>query len=156
MAGNARPVSGNGFRRIGMLAGALLACTSGPWVSAAPVEFRSAEIEPDVIVARCMARAQELGYSVKSVDYDAGFLRLAALCTDAAMLGMRPVPKSSSWLLVKVGEDRTVSVRAYGDLVLEESGWMHPALRAEMDWLARELERAISDAPGVSEDEPAG
>ena len=75
-----------------------------------------------MIVARCMARAQELGYSVKSVDYDAGLLRLTALRTDAVMVGMRPVPKSSSWLLVQVGDDRTVTVRAYGDLVREESG----------------------------------
>jgi len=140
---------------IGILAGALLACTGGPWVSAAPVEFPSAEIEPDVIVARCMTRAQELGYSVKSVDYDAGILQLVALRTDAVMLGIRPVPKSSSWLSVRVGEDRTVSVRAYGDLVLEESDRMHPGLRAEMDWLAAELERAISEDPGITEDEPA-
>ena len=74
--------------------------------------FGSAEIEPYVIVARCMARAQELGYSVKLVDYDGGLLRLAALRSDAVMLGMRPVPKSSSWLLVMVGDDRTVSVQA--------------------------------------------
>jgi hypothetical protein len=125
-------------------------------VSAAPVAFPSAKIEPDVIVARCMARAQELGYSVKSVDFDAGWLRLAALRNDAVMVGMRPVPKSFSWLLVQVGDDRMVTVRAFGDLVREESGWMHPGLRAEMDWLAGELERAIRDDPGISEDEPAG
>jgi hypothetical protein len=118
------------------------------------VEFRSAELEPFVIVARCMARAQELGYSVESVDYDAGLLRLAALRSDAVMLGIRPVPRSSSWLLVTVGDDRTVSVRAYGDLVLEESRRMHPDLRAEMDWLAGELERALSDDPRTSEGEP--
>lgn len=103
-----------------------------------------------------MARAQELGYSVKSVDFDAGWLRLAALRNDAVMVGMRPVPKSFSWLLVQVGDDRMVTVRAFGDLVREESGWMHPGLRAEMDWLAGELERAIRDDPGISEDEPAG
>jgi len=108
-----------------------------------------------VIVARCMARAQELGYSVKSVDFDAGWLRLAALRTDAVMVGVRPVPKSFSWLLVQVGDDRMVTVRAFGDLVSEENGWMHPGLRAEMDWLAAELERAISDDPGISEGEPA-
>ena len=102
-----------------------------------------------------MARAHELGYSVKSVDYDAGLLRLTSMRTDSVMLGMRPVPKSTSWLMVKVGEDRTVSVGAFGDLVLEESGRMHPGLRAEMDWLAGELERAISNDPGVSESEPA-
>ena len=141
---------------IGILAVALLACTGGPWVSAAPVEFPSPEAESYVIVARCMARAQELGYSVKSVDYDAGLLRLEALRTDAVMLGIRPVPKSSSWLLVSVGEDRMVSVHAFGDLVREESGWMHPGLRAEMDWLAADLERAIDEDPGISEDEPAG
>ena len=124
-------------------------------MSAAPVEFRSPETEPYVIVARCMARAHELGYSVKSVDYDAGLLRLTSMRTDSVMLGMRPVPKSTSWLSVKVGEDRTVSVRAFGDLVLEESGRMHPDLRAEMDWLAGELERAIRNDPGVSESEPA-
>jgi hypothetical protein len=115
------------------------------------VTFRPAEIEPYVIVARCVTRAQELGYSVKSVDYDGGLLRLAALRSDAVMLGIRPVPKSSSWLLVKVGDDRTVSVRAYGDLVREKSGRMHPGLRDEMDWLAGELERAISDDPRTSE-----
>jgi hypothetical protein len=125
-------------------------------VSAAPVAFPSAGIEPDVIVARCMARAQELGYSVKSVDFDAGWLRLAALRTDAVMVGVRPVPKSFSWLLVQVGDDRMVTVRAFGDLVREENGWMHPGLRAEMDWLAAELERAISDDRGISEGEPAG
>ena len=120
-------------------------------MSAAPVAFPSAGIEPDVIVARCMARAQELGYSVKSVDYDGGLLRLAALRSDAVMLGIRPVPKSSSWLSVKVVDDRTVSVRAYGDLVREKGGRMHPRLRAEMDWLAGELERAISDDPRTFE-----
>ena len=103
-----------------------------------------------------MARAQELGYSVKSVDFDAGWLRLAALRSDAVMVGMRPVPKSFSWLLVQVGDDRMVTVRAFGDLVHEESGRMHPGLRAEMDWLAGELERAISNDPGISETEPAG
>jgi hypothetical protein len=118
------------------------------------VTFGPAEIEPYVIVARCMARAQELGYSVKSVDYDAGLLRLAALRSNAVMLGIRPVPKSSSWLLVKVGDDRTVSVRAYGDLVREENGRMHPGLRTEMDWLAGELERAISGDPQTTEGEP--
>jgi hypothetical protein len=138
-------------RWIGILSGALLACGGGRWVSAAPVTFRPAEIEPYVIVARCVNRAQELGYSVKSVDYDDGWLRLAALRSDAVMLGIRPVPKSSSWLSVKVGDDRTVSVRAYGDLVREKGGRMHPRLRAEMDWLAGELERAISDDPGTSE-----
>jgi hypothetical protein len=120
------------------------------------VAFPSAGIEPDVIVARCMARAQELGYSVKSVDFDAGWLRLAALRTDAVMVGVRPVPKSFSWLLVQVGDDRMVTVRAFGDLVREENGWMHPGLRAEMDWLAAELERAIGDDRGISEGEPAG
>lgn len=109
-----------------------------------------------MIVARCMARAQELGYSVKSLDYDAGLLRLAALRSNAVMLGIRPVPRSSSWLLVTVGDDRTVSVRAYGDLVREEDGRMHPDLRAEMDWLAGELERAISNDPRTPEGEPAG
>lgn len=103
-----------------------------------------------------MARAQELGYSVKSVDYDGGLLRLAALRSDAVMLGIRPVPKSSSWFLVTVGDDHTVSVRALGDLVSEENSRMHPDLRSEMDWLAGELERAISDDPRISEDEPAG
>jgi hypothetical protein len=102
-----------------------------------------------------MARAHELGYSVKSVDYDAGLLRLTSMRTDSVMLGVRPVPKSTSWLSVEVGEDRTVSVRAFGDLVLEESGRMHPDLRAELDWLAGELERAIRKDPGVSESEPA-
>ena len=125
-------------------------------MSAAPVEFRSAELEPFVIVARCMARAQELRYSVKSVDYDGGLLRLAALRSDAVMLGIRPVPKSSSWFLVTVGDDRTVSVRALGDLVREEDGRMHPDLRAEMDWLAGEIERAIGDDPRTSEGDPAG
>ncbi len=124
-------------------------------MSAAPVTFRSAELEPYVIVARCMARAQELGYSVKSVDFDAGWLRLAALHTDAVMVGRRPVPKSFSWLLVQVGDDRMVTVRAFGDLVHQESGRMHPGLRNEMDWLAAEFERAISDDPGISEGEPA-
>ena len=51
-------------------------------------------------------------------------------------------------------DDRTVSVRALGDLVSEENGRMHPGLRAEMDWLAGELERAISNDPRTSEDEP--
>jgi hypothetical protein len=55
-----------------------------------------------------------------------------------------------------VGDDRTVSVRALGDLVREEDDRMHPDLRAEMDWLAGELERAISDDPRTSEGEPAG
>jgi hypothetical protein len=32
---------------------------------------------------------------------------------------------------------------------------MHPDLRAEMDWLAGEFERAIRNDPGVSESEPA-
>ena len=155
MARKARPSPGSGLQRIGILTVALLACTGGPWVSAAPVEFRSPETEPYVIVARCIGRAQDLGYSVKSVDYEAGLLRLDALRTDAVMLGIRPVPKSSSWLQVRVDEDRTVSVRAYGDLVLEESGRMHPGLRAEMDWLAGELEQAISEDPGISEDQPA-
>jgi hypothetical protein len=70
------------------------------------------------------------------------------------MVGMRPVPKSSSWLLVKVGDDQTVSVRAYGDLVNEESGRMDPDLRAEMDWLAGELERAVHREPGAPDGEP--
>lgn len=118
------------------------------------MEFRSAELEPFVIVARCMARAQELRYIVKSVDYDGGSLRLAALSNDAVMLGIRPVPRSSSWFLVTVGDDHTVNVRALGDLVSEEDGRMHPDLRAEMDWLAGELERAISDDPRPSEGEP--
>jgi len=152
--GSVRPALGNGCFRVGVLAAALLACSSGPWVSAAPVEFGSGALEPFVIVARCMARAQELGYSVDSVDYDGGWLRLAAMHSDAVMLGMRPVPKSSSWLLVKVGDDQTVSVRAYGDLVSEEGGRMHPDLRAEMDWLAGELERAIHQDPGTPAGEP--
>jgi len=118
------------------------------------VTFRPAEIEPYVIVARCMARAQELGYSVKLVDYDAGLLRLAAMRSDAVMLGIRPVPKSASWFLVTVGDDHTVSVRALGDLVSEENGRMHPGLRDEMDWLAGELERAIHQDPRTSDGEP--
>ena len=150
------PISRGSCRWIGILLGALLACNSGPWVSAAPVTFGSAELEPELIVARCMARAQELGYSVKLVDFQGGSLRLAALRSDAVMLGMRPVPRSSSWLLVKVEDDRTVSVRALGDLVSEEHGRMHPGLRAEMDWLAGELERAISNDPRTSEEDPVG
>jgi hypothetical protein len=156
MGREARPISRFACRWTGILCGALLACGIDPWVSAAPVTFRPAEGETYLIVARCMARAQELGYSVKWVDYDGGSLRLAALRTDAVMLGIRPVPRSSSWLLVKVEGDRTVSVRAYGDLVLEESDWMHPGLRAEMDWLAGELERAISNHPRTSDGEPEG
>jgi hypothetical protein len=154
--GEVRPVSGKGSRWIGILAAALLACSSGPWVSAAPVTFGPAEAETHLIVARCVGRAQALGYSVKSVDYEAGLLRLAAFRSDSVMLGMRPVPKSSSWLLVKVADDRTVSVRAYGDLVSEENDRMHPGLRAEMDWLAGELERAIGEDPRASEAEPLG
>jgi len=149
----ARSISGGGLRRTAILAGVLLACSAGPWVSAAPVVFRPAELEPYVIVARCVDRAQELGYSVNSVDYDAGWVRLAALTDHSAMLGMRPVPRSSSWLLVKVGDDRTVSVRAYGDLVREKDGRMDPGLRAEMDWLAGELERVLSDDSPTSEDD---
>jgi hypothetical protein len=118
------------------------------------VTFGPAEFEPDLIVARCMARAQELGYSVKLVDFQGGSLRLAALRSDAVMLGIRPVPRSSSWFLVTVEDDRTVSVRALGDLVSEEHGWMHPGLRAEMDWLAREFEAAIAGVPRTSEEAP--
>jgi hypothetical protein len=154
--GEAGPFSRNACHWIAILAGALLACGLDPWVSAAPVTIRSAEMETYVIVARCMGRAQELGYSVKLVDYDGGSLRLAALRSDAVMLGIRPVPRSSSWLLVTVGDDRTVSLRAYGDLVSEESGRMHPGLRAEMDWLAGEFERAIRKDPRTSEGEPVG
>jgi hypothetical protein len=49
-----------------------------------------------------------------------------------------------------------VTVRAYGDLVSEEEARMHPKLRAEMDWLAGELERAISGDPPTTEGEPEG
>ena len=154
MEGEPVPIFRGSCRWIGILLGALLACNSGPWVSAAPVTFGPAEFEPDLIVARCMARAQELGYSVKLVDFQGGSLRLAALRSDAVMLGIRPVPRSSSWFLVTVEDDRTVSVRALGDLVSEEHGWMHPGLRDEMDWLAGELERAISNDPPTSEEEP--
>jgi hypothetical protein len=139
-------------RWIGTLAGALLACAGGPWVSATPAAFPSTGIEPDVIVARCVTRAQELGYSVVAVDYEGGSLRLVALTSTAAMLGIRPVPRSSSWLLVQVKDDRTVTIRAYGDLVREDDARMHPELRAEMDWLARELEPAIAGDPPASED----
>ena len=58
--------------------------------------------------------------------------------------------------MVQVGDDRTVSVRALGDLVSEEHGRMHPGLRAEMDWLAGELERALSNDPLTSEEDPVG
>jgi len=150
----ARPIPRSACRWIGIFAAALLACSGGPWVSAAPVEFQSAGIEPDRIVARCVGRAQELGYSVSAIDYESGSLRLVALRSDAVWLGVRLVPESSSWLQVQVGGDRTVTVRAYGDLVREDQARMHPELRAEMDWLARELESAISDDPRGSEGEP--
>jgi hypothetical protein len=101
-----------------------------------------------------VARAQELGYSVNAIDYESGSLRLVALRNDAVWLGVRLVPESSSWLQVQVGGDRTVTIRAYGDLVREDDARMHPELRAEMDWLARELESAISDDPQSSESEP--
>lgn len=154
MKGDARPALRSGCCRVGVLAAALLACSSGPWVSAAPVELGSAGLEPFVIVARCMARAQELGYSVESVDFDGGWLQLVSLHSEAVMLGMRPVPKSSSWLLVTVADDQTVSVRALGDLVSQENGRMHPELRAEMDWLAGELESAIRQDPRTPGGEP--
>jgi hypothetical protein len=128
---------------IGLLAGMLLAC-GGAWVSAAPVVLRTEVSEPDLIVARCVNRARELGFSVAAVDYQAGSLRLLSLRSDAAMLGVRPVPESASWLQVTVEEDRTVTLRAYGDLVDENEARMHPELRSEMDWLAGELEAAIS------------
>jgi hypothetical protein len=121
-------------------------------VSATPAAFPSTGIEPDVIVARCVARAQEIGYSVDAIDYQGGSLRLVALRSDAAMLGIRPVPSSSSWLLVQVEDDRTVTIRAYGDLVREDDARMHPELRAEMDWLARELESAVAGDPPASGD----
>ena len=116
--------------------------------------FGSAGVERDVIVARCVNRAQELGYSVTSVDYEGGSLQLVALRRDTVMLGLRLVPKSSSWLLVTVGDDRTVTVQAYGDLVREGRVRMHPGLRAEMDWLAKELESAIRGDSPSPEDEP--
>jgi hypothetical protein len=128
---------------IGILAGMLLAC-GGAWVSSAPVVLRTEVGEPDLIVARCVSRARELGFSVEAVDYQAGSLRLLSLRSNAAMLGVRPVPKSASWLQVTVERDRTVTLRAYGDLVDEGDARMHPELRSEMDWLAGELEAAIS------------
>jgi hypothetical protein len=139
---------------IGFLAGVLLACSGGPWVSAAPVELDSSGIGRDVVVARCVTRARDLGYSVDAVDYEAGSLRLVAMRSDAVWLGIRPVPRTSSWLLVQVEDDRSVTVRAYGDLVREDDARMHPELRSEMDWLARELESAIRGDPRPSEGEP--
>jgi hypothetical protein len=141
-------------RWIGILAGALLACGSGPGVSAAPVVLRSDVTEADLIVARCVSRARELGYTVDSIDYQGGSVRLESFRSDAVRLGIRLVPSSSSWLLVQVGDDRTVTVRAYGDLVQEGDARMHPELRAEMDWLAREFEEAIGGVPRTSEEEP--
>jgi hypothetical protein len=139
---------------VGIFAGVLLACSGRSWVSATPAVFGSAGVEPDVIVARCVNRAQELGYSVRSVDYEGGSLQLVALRRDTVMLGLRLVPKSSSWLMVMVGDDRTVTVQAYGDLVSEGRVRMHPGLRAEMDWLAKELESAIRGDSPSSEAEP--
>jgi hypothetical protein len=141
---------------IGILAAALLACGGGAWVSAAPVALGSSGIGPDLVVARCVSRAQELGYSVDAVDYEGGSLRLVAMRSDAVWLGARLVPRSTSWLQVRVEDDGSVTVRAYGDLVREEDARMHPELRAEMDWLARELESAIRGEPRPSDDEPAG
>jgi hypothetical protein len=145
-----------GSRCIAFLAGALLACSGGPWVSAAPVELGSSGIDPDLVVARCVTRAQDLGYSIDAIDYEGGSLRLVAMRSDAVWLGIRAVPRTSSWLLVQVEDDRSVTVRAYGDLVREEDARMHPELRAEMDWLARELESAIRGDPPPSKDEPSG
>ena len=132
----------------------LLACGGGPWVSAAPAEFGSAGTERELIVARCVGRARSLGYSVDAVDYQGGSLRLTALSSTGAMVETRPYPKSSSWLVVKVEDDHTVTVRVYGDLVREEEALMHPKLRAEMDWLAGELERAVRGEPLPTEGEP--
>jgi hypothetical protein len=115
------------------------------------VELRFTGIEPELVVARSVARARELGYEVDAADYEGGSLRLVALCSDAVMLGIRAVPRSTSWLQVQVEDDRTVTVRAYGDLVREDEKRMHPELRAEMDWLARELESAIGGDPSTSE-----
>jgi hypothetical protein len=139
----AAPVAPIACGRIGLLVGMLLAC-GGAWVSAAPLVLRTEVSEPDLIVARCVNRARELGYSVDAVDYQAGSLRLLSLHSDAAMLGARPVPKSASWLQLTVEDDHTVTLRAYGDLVDESEARMHPELRSEMDWLAGELETAMS------------
>jgi hypothetical protein len=139
---------------MGIAALVLLACGGGAWVTAAPAEFSPAGADREVVVARCVGRAREIGYSVDAVDYQGGSLRLTALSTAGAVVGSRPYPKSASWLVVKVEDDHTVTVRAYGDLVREEEALMHPKLRAEMDWLTGELERAVRGEPPPSEAEP--
>jgi hypothetical protein len=141
-------------RWIAIFAAVFLACGSGSWVSAAPVALRSDVTETDLIVARCVQRARELGYTVDSVDYQQGSVRLLSFRSDAVRLGFRLVPRSSSWVLVQVEDDHTVTLRAYGDLVKEGDARMHPELRAEMDWLAEEFEKAIGGALRTSEEEP--
>jgi hypothetical protein len=140
---------------MGIAASVLLACGGGAWVAATPVEFSPDGADREVVVARCVGRARELGYSVDAVDYQGGSLRLTALSTTGAVVRSRPYPKSASWLVVKVEDDQTVSVRAYGDLVEEEEALMHPKLRSEMDWVSGELERAVRGEPPPSEAEMA-
>jgi len=118
------------------------------------VAVRSDVTETDLIVARCVQRARELGYTVDSVDYQRGSVRLVSFQSDAVRLGLRLVPRSSSWVLVQVEDDHTVTLRAYGDLVQEDDARVHPELRAEIDWLAGEFEKAIAGAPQTSEEEP--
>jgi hypothetical protein len=131
----------------------LLACGGGAWVAATPVEFSPAGTEREVVIARCVGRARDIGYSVDAVDYRGGSLRLTALTTAGTMAGSRPYPRSTSWLVVKVENDHTVTVRAYGDLVEEEEARMHPKLRSEMEWVAGELERAVRGEPPPAEPE---
>ena len=139
---------------IGILAALFLACGTGSWVSAAPVAIRSDVTETDLIVARCVQRARELGYTVDSVDYQRGSVRLQSFRSDAVRLGFRLIPRSSSWVLVQVEDDHSVTLRAYGDLVQEDDARVHPELQAEMSWLAGEFEKAIGAAPPTSEGEP--
>lgn len=154
MGWGASPVPRTARRWLRISAVVLLAC-GGSWVPAAPVEFSPSGADREVVVARCVGRARDLGYSVDAVDYQGGSLRLRAHSTAGAMAGSRPDPRSSSWLVVRVEDDQTVTVRAYGDLVREEEALMHPELRSEMDWVGGELERAVRGEPPPSQPEPA-